>query len=578
MSRSVSGAIVNPAFQRQLADSRELLAEVRDALVRFGATREDQSALSRSIAQLDEFFLLVVVGEFNAGKSAFINALLGGKVLEEGVTPTTAQVHVLRHGPETRSELVEPGLRAVTAPSELLRDVHIVDTPGTNAILREHERLTTEFVPRSDLVLFVTSADRPFTETERAFLETIREWGKKVVMVVNKVDILEPPELDQVMTFVRDAARQQLGVVPEVFGVSARLALRAKNGDPDVWQSSGFGPLESFIRETLDEGSRFRLKLSNPLGVAQALAQRYATIAGERLVLLKEDLTLLEMIDSELEVFQQDLARGFDLRMIAVEKVLSDMEARGHAYFEDTLRLGRVLDLFNRSRIEKEFQDRVVADAPRTIERRVAELVDWLVDQDFRQWQAVTSRLLARSHSHDTQLGGRDIGTFHIDRAQLIESISREAQRVVDTYDHQREASTIADQARAAVTTAAAAGGAAVGLGTLVTIAASTAAADVTGILMASLVATLGFLVIPNRRRKAKSEMKAKISALRQRLALALRNEFEQAQARSVERIATAVGPYQRFVRGEQGRWQEAADVLEALGRRAAAHRDQLAA
>ena len=78
------------------------------------------------------------------------------------------------------------GLLVVTAPVELLRDVHIVDTPGTNAIIREHERLTTDFVPRSDLVLFVTSADRPFSETERLFLTAIRDWGKKIVIVVEQ--------------------------------------------------------------------------------------------------------------------------------------------------------------------------------------------------------------------------------------------------------------------------------------------------------------------------------------------------------------------------------------------------------
>jgi hypothetical protein len=79
----------------------------------------------------------------------------------------------------------------LTAPAPLLRDIHIVDTPGTNAVIREHEAITAEFVPRSDMVLFVTSADRPFTETERAFLEQVRGWGKKVVVVINKVDILE---------------------------------------------------------------------------------------------------------------------------------------------------------------------------------------------------------------------------------------------------------------------------------------------------------------------------------------------------------------------------------------------------
>jgi small GTP-binding protein len=571
--------MIDPNLQRQLGDARTVLADVRDSLVRFRATAADQAALARSIAQLDEFFLLVVIGEFNSGKSAFINALLGSPFLTEGVTPTTAEVHVLRHGESVQARLVEPGLRVVTAPADLLRDIHIVDTPGTNAILREHERLTTEFVPRSDLVLFVTSADRPFTETERAFLHMIRQWGKKIVLVVNKVDIFErQADLQEVLAFVRRAAQQQLGAEPETFGVSARLGLKAKQGEPGLWQASGFEPLERFIRDTLDEESRFRLKLSNPLGVAQALASKYAAIADERLVVLEDDVALLESIESELAVHRDDLVRGFELRMTAIEKILVDMEARGHAYFEDTLRVGRMFDLLNRSRVQKEFEDRVVADAPRTIERRVAELIDWLVDQDFRQWQTVTSRLADRGRDHGAAIGAPEIGSFHSTRAQLIESIGREAQRVVETYDREHEAAGIAENARAAVTTAAATGGAALGLGTLVTVAASTAAADVTGILMASLIATLGFLVIPARRRRAKAEMRDKITVLRERLALALRTEFEHAQARSMERLERVADPYQRFVRGEQAGWEQAAKTLRASAARAAAFRDQLAA
>jgi small GTP-binding protein len=571
--------MIKANLQRQLSDARSLLAEIRDSLIRFGATPPDEAALAQSIAQLDEFFLLVVVGEFNSGKSAFINALLGSSVLTEGVTPTTAEVHVLRHGDTVVSRLSQPGLRVMTAPAELLRDIHIVDTPGTNAILREHERLTAEFVPRSDLVLFVTSADRPFTETERAFLQTIREWGKKIVLVVNKIDILEQPsDVQEVFAFVREAGRHQLGTEPETFGVSARLALKAKQGQPALWQASGFEPLERFIRDRLDEESRFRLKLSNPLGVAQALASRYAAIADERLLVLKDDVALLGTIESELALHRADLERGFELRMTAIEKVLVEMEARGHAYFDDTLRVGRMFDLLNRSRVQKEFEDRVVADAPRTIERRVAELIDWLVDRDFRQWQAVTARLAERRRDHGATIGAPDVGSFHSTRAQLIESIGREAQRVVDTYDREHEAAAIAEHARAAVTTVAATGGAAVGLGALVTVAASTAAADVTGILMASLIATLGFLVIPAKRRKAKADMKEKISALRQRLGLSLRTEFEEAQARSIERLERAVDPYQRFVRSERTRWEEAARTLRTSAGRAAAFRDQLAA
>src|SRR5688572_27325312 len=128
--------VLSADLQRQLAEGRQLLAELRDALTRFGANPADQTALAASIRQLDEFFLLVVVGEFNAGKSAFINALIGQAVLQEGVTPTTARIHVLMHGESVATRTDDQGLQIVAAPADLLRDVHIVDTPGTNAIIR----------------------------------------------------------------------------------------------------------------------------------------------------------------------------------------------------------------------------------------------------------------------------------------------------------------------------------------------------------------------------------------------------------------------------------------------------------
>src|SRR5687767_11231459 len=214
-----------------LAEERRLLSELAAVLARLDVDAEDQDTFARSLRELDELFLLVVVGAFNAGKSAFINALLGRRVAEEGVTPTTSRIGLIKYGPEVRREATESGLDVITAPVEMLREINIVDTPGTNAVLREHEALTREFVPRSDLVLFITSADRPFTESERAFLQSIREWGKKVIVVVNKVDILETEdEVRQVVSFVSENARSLLGSAPEVFPVAARLAQRAKAG------------------------------------------------------------------------------------------------------------------------------------------------------------------------------------------------------------------------------------------------------------------------------------------------------------------------------------------------------------
>jgi small GTP-binding protein len=566
--------ILTPDEQALVREERRILNDLRASLIRFGASEENLAPLERSIEQLDELFLLVVVGEFNAGKSAFVNALVGQRVMHEGVTPTTAQVTVVRFGDERTTRQSDPAVVAVTAPADILRDIHIVDTPGTNAVIREHERITTDFVPRADLVLFVTSADRPFTETERAFLEQIRDWGKKVVIVINKVDILAGArELEEVRTYVADNARRLLGSVPEIFGVSARDAFRAKNGEPALWAPSGFDALERYVRSTLDQSARTKLKLLNPLGVGAALIDRYRAATVERRAALQEDLALLEDVDAQLSVYERDMAREFDGRMAAVDNVLLEMERRGHEYFDDTMRIGRVLDLLNRARVQETFERQVVADAPQQIEKRVGDLIDWLVEADYRQWQRVTRHLADRRREfRDRIVGDEESREFHDERRRMVDSVGSAAQRVVDTYDRRREASELADGARNAVAAAAAAGAGAVGLGTLITVAASTAAADITGIILASVIAALGFFIIPAKRAHAKAEMRRKIADVRARLSAALHRQFEDEIGRSSTRIRESIAPYSRFVRAESeklgevdGRLQQLATDLSAV-------------
>jgi small GTP-binding protein len=560
-------AILGEVEQALLADERRSLSALREALGRLDAPPDNVAALVRSIEQLDELFLVVIVGEFNSGKSAFINALLGARVLMEGVTPTTAQVNVLQFGPEPAREERSPHLHVISAPVDLLREIHIVDTPGTNAVIREHEAITAQFVPRSDLVLFVTSADRPFTESERQFLDAVREWGKKILVVINKVDLFETPaQLEEVRSFVAREAGRLLGSEPEIFPVSARLAQRAKAGDPAAWAPSGFERLETYIRERLDEHERVRLKLANPLGVGLTLARRYLDVVTGRLELLGEDVQLLDDVDRQLAVQREDMERQFALRIADIEKALLEMEGRGHAYFDEMLRVGRVFDLFNTARVQEGFERQVVADTPREIEQRVGELIDWLVDADFRQWQQVTSHLAERRRQHrDRIIGDPEVATFHVERARLIDSVGREAQRVVDSYDRGREAAALADSARNAVATAAAVGAGALGLGAVVTIVATTLAADVTGVLLAGVLGALGLFVIPQKRRKAKSDLRAKITSMRETLAGALREQFERELRRSNERLSESIAPYSRFVRAEQRSLTTTRDELAAL-------------
>lgn len=97
-----------------LQKERTLLEDLRVTLARLDATPEDERRLTLALRQLEELFLLVVVGEFNAGKSAFINALLGQKLLTEGVTPTTNRVNILRYGTELSQTLREEDLLVLT--------------------------------------------------------------------------------------------------------------------------------------------------------------------------------------------------------------------------------------------------------------------------------------------------------------------------------------------------------------------------------------------------------------------------------------------------------------------------------
>lgn len=572
--------ILTKAQQALLDEERRLLADARVLVARLGAPESDQAALADASAQLDGFFLLVVVGEFNSGKSALVNALLGDDVLAEGVTPTTAQVTLVRHRDSPAAAERPAAVLEVAAGTALLHDIHIVDTPGTNAILREHELLTTRFVPRADLVLFVTSADRPFTETERAFLQTIRDWGKQVVVVINKIDILETEDdVARVARFVEDGVRSLLGMSPPVFPVSARLARRGRAGDESALAASRFAEFEQHVHETLDQTERVRLKLANPLGVADRVADTLLAATTARIAVLDDDLCALDDVERQTSAYGADMKRDFSYRMADIEKLLIEMEQRGHAFFDETLRVGRVFDLLNRSRVEQAFAAEVVRDTPRQIEQKADETVDWLVDAEFRHWQAVTTHVATRRQAHgDRIVGSGTPDRFHQERSRLVESLVRQSQDVVDTFDHSHEARMMADKARTAVAASAAVELGAVGLGAAIAVATTTAAADLTGLAMAGVLAVVGLFVIPDRRRRAKRDLHDKVTALRETLASALRGEFEREIARSVARVGESIEPYSRFVRAEHEHLTSARTDVEELRAAVAALRARIAA
>src|SRR5918998_773998 len=502
---------------RHLADrERALLEHLIEFLQGFGAPPEDASLVRRKLEDLEELFLLVIVGEFNSGKSAFINALLGEDELSrEGVTPTTDRITVLKHGEEAVERERREGILEKEHPNDFLREVAIVDTPGTNAIIRRHEELSRGFVPRSDLVLFVTSSERPLTESEREYLELIRDWGKKIVLIINKADLLQEERATaEIRSFVEGGIRSALGLTPPIFLVSALLARKAKAAISTIerdalLKASGFAELERYITDLLDEEGRVRLKLESPFGVVEELARRYRAAGNERLSLLEEDFRTSQNVEAQLDLYKEDMKRDFEARLAEIENIIHSLNERGDAWLEENVRLMNFRELLRQQKVQERFKREVVADTENLIDERMDELIDWMVDRNLKQWRAIVEYVERRRQArYDERLIGEVGDRFEYNRGQLLQSVGKNATSVVQRYDRERESEQLAASIQGAVAQTAALEVGAVGIGAVIVALATTRFLDVTGLVAAAIIAGYGLFVLPNRRRKARREVR----------------------------------------------------------------------
>jgi small GTP-binding protein len=566
--------------QHQLLQrERRLAQELQACLTSFEETNTSTTMLQQVVASLDDLFLLVVVGEFNAGKSAFINTLLRQDVLEEGVVPTTNQVTIIRYGEQHTRQQPEQGLLEYYHPADFLRDISIVDTPGMNAVLQEHEQLTRDFVPRSDLILFVTSVDRPFTQSERLFLEHIRAWGKKVVIILNKTDLLRnKADLRKIQHFVAENCKHLLGFEPEIIPISILLAQKSRTAIGhdaiELWEQSNFGTLEKYLFQTLDKIERVRLKFLSPLGVMQRLLDQTRSVLEQRTRLLAEDARTVGTIDEQLQLYREDMEKNFSHRLSQIENIVLEMRARGDHFFDDTIRLTRILDLLHSERIRSEFEQEVLGDSATKIDQAVQELIDWLVEHEHRLWQDVME-YLDRRRQVSIRQHGEMLGTlsrqFDYNRRTLLQSVARVANNVVNSYDRQAEAQELSENLRGAVTQTAIAGASGIGLGAALVAFLGTAAADVSGVLAGMAILGLGLYIIPARRKRAKQDFENKMEELRTRLRRSMSEQFQKELNNSILRVQEAIAPYTRFVRAEQKKTAATQEQLQHL------HRDLLA-
>jgi small GTP-binding protein len=554
-----------------LQQEKQQLNITKRVLSNFNLPEEALNALGEAILQLDELFLIVVVGEYNSGKSALINALLGDHVLEEGVTPTTARVTLVRWGEALSEQIVNEDFAIVTYPLELLKELNLIDSPGTNAIIRRHELLTTEYVPRSDLVLFTTSADRPLTESERQFLEKILAWGKKIVLVINKVDILEGrAAVDEVRAFVAQHTAGILGYTPELFVLSAKLAEKAnQTNDPEekerLRKASGITDLERYITETLDDRVRLELKLSNPLGVAANLLQQAEGLNQAQTEELQADLKLVSELEEMLSAYRKELTAEIKPRLAEVDNVLQNFEQRGEEFFNTNLRITNIGNLAKSDKIKAKFEEEVLAGLSQEIDAKVHAMIDWMVDKDLQIWYQVMGALERRQFVARKQTEAGPMSPQAARRTDLMASVGETIKTIVNSYNHKKEAEELSVLVEGAVAQTALFEVGAVGLGALVASTLFSAAMDVTGIVAASALAILGFFVIPYKSRQAIERFKEKMNDLRSNLMHTLELTFGREADLALNRLEAKIAPYTQGVRADQEKIARDAQALVEL-------------
>jgi small GTP-binding protein len=561
-----------------VALERRLVLRARDALLQVESARSDVDRLASLVDEMDELFLLVIVGEYNSGKSTFINALLGDEVFAMGDLPTTREIAILRFGEVGSPTAIGDHTLLFHYPLDVLRDLEIVDTPGTNSLERMEEDITRGFVPRADLVLFVTSLLQPLTATELGFLTHIRDWGKKVIFVVNGVDRRNSDEqIDRVRAYLEREIATRLGSsAPTTYFISALHALRAKiatrsgappNATPDA--RNEFPALERYLLETLREHERVRLKLLSPLGVLRHVIDRNVAALDTRLSVVDADARVLGSVRQQLESYGAEMRTDSERYLLELRNVLAEIERRGRSWLERTVRIGNINFLRNKDAVENRFRAEVVADAPRQIEDVVNRMVDWTVKRNLKLWTAVFQELDAHTARLRASgaLAAHASTEFQYNREELFDRLRQPVERRLNEFNAEAEARGVVESMREAVTHAFGINVLAVGLGAVVMAVFTTAALDITGLLTATLFAVAGWLLIPARRRRLIRELEEKMAKLSTDLSALLAGKFDEQLKRYEHEMLSVIQPYERFLATEREKLERGAGELRLVQR-----------
>src|SRR4028118_794660 len=265
-------------FNEAYEGPRQALAALLRTIEQKVHDREDlRSQLREHTDLLFQPLRLFIAGEFSKGKSYLINVLCGNETVREtNIGPQDTKITILSHG-DARNDTSSRYVDVKHYPFPFLKLINLVDSPGINAALRpEHTRITQEHIASSDLILFVTSAERTVSQEEIDLIRFIAQHNKsEVVFIINKVDVFEDSLINfvdqegktSVIRFLEQTLARETSLRdPLIFSVSTRRAMWAiLNCNAEVWKRSGIEAFINHLGQILQSGDAALLKLRSPL-------------------------------------------------------------------------------------------------------------------------------------------------------------------------------------------------------------------------------------------------------------------------------------------------------------------------
>ncbi len=288
------------SFQKILESLKELTSAIE---------HEKYSELVQEIEfYMTSPFMFVIVGEVKAGKSSFINALLKAErdICPVAPSPMTDSIQQIIYGEEESMEVINPYLKRMTFPEPSLREISIIDTPGTNTIIEHHQEITERFIPHSDLIIFVFEAKNPYRQSAWLFFDFIRdEWRKNVIFILQQKDLLGKEDLDINIQGVRDLAIKKGIEDPVIFAVSA---LEEKNKNPD----SGYQSLRQHIDNKILSENTALLKINNNIKTVHQIIEKINQSFQIRKKQYEVDLQFREDIANTLDSQEEKTGRQIE--------------------------------------------------------------------------------------------------------------------------------------------------------------------------------------------------------------------------------------------------------------------------